>query len=289
MKSMTGFGSAQADAVGYHIVVELKSVNGRFLKISTKLPASLAFFEVELETLLKTRLRRGSVNVSVYLRDSAADALVTVNEPVVRAYQEIFARLGLAHESMAHLPGVLGPPRGEREELPPELAPAVTACVREALENLVQMRAREGAALVTVLRDLCDSIDAARLAVRGRAPHVVADYQQRLRQRLATLLAGVDSGNIDLDPQLLAREVALFADRSDVTEEVDRLAAHLQQVRALFVQDGEAGRTLEFLAQEMHREVNTIGSKSVDAELSRWVVGLKADVERFKEQVANVE
>ena len=287
MKSMTGFGAARCDVAGYHVVVEAKSVNGRFLKITAKMPSTMSAFESQLEARVKERIRRGSVHISIFLQRTAADALVQVNEDVIRAYQGVFTRLGLTHERFAMLPGVLGPTQTERHEpLSAELMPAISACVEEALSGLLAMRQHEGDALRAILQDLCVQIAAGAGTVRTRAPHVVTEYQHKLHGRLEMLLAGVEGS---IDPQQLAREVAVYADRCDVTEEVDRLGAHLQQTTELLQEAGEIGRTLEFLAQEMHREVNTIGSKSADPALSRCVIQLKSDVERFKEQVANVE
>ena len=284
---MTGFGSARRDLPDCQVVVEARAVNGRFLKTTTKLPSHLNVLEAPLEARAKARLRRGSLALSVFVARGGPEALVRVNESVVRAYQEVFARLGLVGDCIPMLPGVMGGSgSAEREEVSEALLGAVQACADEALTQLLEMRRREGQALVTVLADLCDRLDANRAQVRDRAPTVVAEYQTRSHGRLNALLSGAD---LPVDDAVLAREVAVFADRCDVTEEVDRLGAHLAQVRGLLEDGGEVGRTLEFLAQEMHREVNTIGSKSSDTLLSRVVVQMKADVERFKEQVANVE
>lgn len=286
LMSMTGFGTARKDTGEATVVVEVRSVNGRFLKTNFKVPASLSGLEAQLETLVKKKLRRGSVTVNVFITTLNAEQLVRINESVVRAYQATFARLGLNTDCIPTLPGVVDRANHERTELPFELLSVVESCTQEALEQLCVMRAREGKALVELLTDLCTRLDTECAAVRERAPAVVIEYQQRLHTRIAQLLGGVEG---PVDPQFLAREVAIFADRCDITEEVDRLGAHLDQVRGLLQAGGEAGRTLEFLAQEMHREVNTMGSKSADSELSRHVVCLKSDVERFKEQVANVE
>lgn len=286
LSSMTGFGTARKETEDATVVVEVRSVNGRFLKTNFKVPTSLSGLENQLEGHVKHKLRRGTVTVNVFITASAAEALVRVNEPVVRAYQDAFKRLGLNTDCIPTLPGVIERGNHDRTELPFELLSAVEACTQQALEQLCEMRAREGKALMELLGDLCTRLDAGRAAVRERAPAVVLEYQHRLHARINQLLQGLEA---PVDAQFLAREVAVFADRSDITEEVDRLGAHLTQVRGLLKSGGEAGRTLEFLAQEMHREVNTMGAKSADSELSRHVVQLKADVERFKEQVANVE
>ena len=289
LKSMTGFGTARCTVAGYDLVVEAKAVNGRFLKTSVKLPNFLAAQESALEGVMKAHLRRGSVTLSVFasrVQDAAADAVaaVQVNEAIVRGYQAVFKRLGVSGDSIPMLPGVIG--QSDRNDVAPALVQALLACATQALEQLDAMRQREGAALAAVLRELCAQVETTRQAVGVRAPRVLTEYQSKLQQRLAALLAGSD---LPVEPAVLAREVAVFADRSDITEELDRLGVHLVQVGLHLSQAGEVGRTLEFLAQEMNREVNTLGSKSADSEISQRVVQMKGDLERFKEQVANVQ
>ena len=282
--SMTGFGAARREIAGLAVNVEARSVNGRFLKVAPRLPARLAARELEVEAAVKRRVRRGSLSLTVTVREQRPEALVSVNEDVVRAYQAVFRRLGVSEEPLAQLPGVLG---AEPEPLGDEAFAVVLAAIDVALDDLVAMRRREGETLAATLVGLCDAMAAAAQAVRGRAPAVVGEFRQRLSERLGRLVDGF--GSSPLDAQLLAREVAVLADRSDITEELDRFASHLEQVRALLARGDEAGRTLEFLTQELLREANTMGSKSADGEITRAVVGLKADIERFKEQIANVE
>ena len=283
LRSMTGFGGAvrETDAVAVH--VEVKSVNGRFLKTNVRVPAGLSSREPEIEARVRGVLRRGTVSVTVHVQPRKAEALVSVNEEVVRAYQHVFRKLGLSEERIPTLPGVLG--SGPNPASPEEWA-LVDGALEGALAQLVAMRDREGAALGQVLTASLDRIEAGAGEVRARAPEVVREYQRKLSERLESLLA---PGVAAPDPDALAREVALYADRADVTEEVERLGAHIAQARTLLSDGGEVGRTLEFLAQEMHREVNTIGSKSSDTEISRAVVQLKTELEKVKEQVANIE
>ncbi|MEZ4270340.1 MAG: YicC/YloC family endoribonuclease [Myxococcota bacterium] len=281
---MTGFGAARGNLANYEVSVELKSVNGRFLKIHSKLPPNMASRELEAEGLLKSRLRRGSVTLSLRARCTDPEGLVTINDDVVRAYQSHFRRLGLSEERIPQLPGVLNQ---EREEAPDDsLWQAMAEIIAEALGELVRMREREGGALKTMIEQLCAAIETLRLQVKSRSTVVVTEYQAKLQQRLEVLLA---DSQISLDSQQVAREVAILADRSDVTEEIERLGAHLTQISQLLNKGGEMGRQLDFLAQEMLREANTIGSKSADAEISRYVIDLKTEIERVKEQVANIE
>ncbi len=282
--SMTGFGRAQTECAGHQIAVEIKSVNGRFFKVFCKLPTSLQTHEGTVEQQVRGRLARGSVSVHVRLTRGAHHTPVRINEAAVRAYQESFARLGLCADSIATLPGVLQ--AGDEGPDTVEAGAALAKAVSTALDALEGMRRAEGAALVQVLQSLCDRIAGLLEDVRLRAPVVVREYQSKLHERLRHLLA---DATVSLDPGFLAREVAVFADRCDITEEIDRLATHLQQIRNKLSQADECGRTLDFLSQEMHREVNTMGSKSADATLSLCIVDLKADIERFKEQAANIE
>lgn len=283
IRSMTGFGSGRSEGAGVSAAAELKSTNGRFLKLTLKLPSALAAHEQDLEALVRARLRRGSVALKLELRREKPEALVSVDEGVVRAYQAAFRRLGISEAPLATLPGVLG---AVRDEVGDEALAVVRAAVSAALDELVAMRQREGQSLAAFLRATCDDIEALAAAIRRRAPAVVREYRDKLEARIAALVEGFGT---PVDAQLVAREVAIFADRSDITEELDRLASHLAQVRELLAGSGEAGRTLEFLGQEMLREANTVGSKSADAELGRAVVQLKTEVERFREQIANVE
>jgi uncharacterized protein (TIGR00255 family) len=190
----------------------------------------------------------------------------------------------LSTDTIPLLAGVIG--GNEAQELTGAEKAVVEEAATAALDALVAMRGREGRALAELVAGICDRIARLAAEVRSRAPAVVREYQQKLRDRLAALLA---DGEAAVDPQLVAREVAIFADRCDVTEEVDRLDAHLQQISELIAGPDSAGRKLDFLGQELLREANTIGSKSADAEIAHLVVELKAAVDQLKEQAANVE
>jgi len=284
VSSMTGFGASSREFPGFALSVEVKSVNGRFLKVGIKGPGALASREHELEGLIKRRLHRGTVSMTVHFERQDAESMVAVNEDVALAYHSIFQRLGLPPQNVAQLPGVVG--HAQRAKLDEEQWAALLDVAGEALSALIEMRDREGTELKRVVLDLCNSIQQRRMAVSERAPAVVYEYQRRLEEKITALLDGSDTV---IDSSSLAREIAIFAERSDVTEELDRLGAHLTQAKEMLSKGGEIGRPLEFLAQEMLREVNTIGSKSSDREISQAVVLLKADVERIKEQVANIE
>lgn len=285
LRSMTGFGAAKLDDEAVQITVEARSVNGRFLKVSLKAPPALAHREAELEGLAREQLRRGSVSLSIHFRRKHVEPAAIINEEAARAYVEVFERLGLPLDAVPTMPGVLTGSRDD--ELGDEEWGMVEGLTRQALKQCALMREREGRALSSVLGKACARIDELRAELVSRAPSVVTEHQARLKERVRALLADQP---ISLDDQHLAREVAIFADRSDITEELDRLGAHVAQVRALLATGGEnAGRTLDFLSQELLREANTIGSKSSDVRMAKAVIELKAEIERFKEQSANVE
>ncbi|MEE8409046.1 MAG: YicC/YloC family endoribonuclease [Myxococcota bacterium] len=284
LKSMTGFGAARREQEGLRVSAEVRAVNGRYLKISVNVPSLVRSRDTEIESLIRKRLARGSVTVSVQVKLTDPERLVAIDEDLAAAYQKSFRRLGLNEDSIPLLPGVVG--GCESEELSDQEAAAVIGTVDDAVAELVAMREREGKALRDLLTCMCDRIVDLCASVRARAPVVAQEYKQKLHDRLARLLAGGEAG---VDPQLVAREVAVFADRCDVTEEVDRIGGHLVQIREQFDNSTAAGRKLEFLGQELLRESNTMGSKSGDTEISRLVIEMKSLVEQFKEQAANVE
>lgn len=282
--SMTGFGAAGRQQGALEVRVEIRSVNGRFLKVTVKAPSQLNPRISDLERLCKEHLARGSVMLAVFLQRRDPESLVSVDEDVVKAYQTIFGRLGIPLEPLATLPGVLA--QGPAEELSEEEWQLVATTVTEALDKLVEMRRVEGEGLARAVAVIVHNMESSEAAARERAPAVVQEYSTRLAARLNTLLAESEAS---VDGDALAREVAVFADRSDITEELDRLCMHLEHLNNVMEEGGAVGRKLDFIAQEMLREVNTVGSKSADAELGRLVVDLKSDVERVKEQVANIE
>jgi uncharacterized protein (TIGR00255 family) len=281
---MTGYGSGRDDGSFGIVDVEVKSVNARFSKVSIRAPSTLAARESDIEQQTLKTVKRGNVAVTVSLRSRSTQTPATINEEVALAYQAVFKRLGLPEQGIPQLPGVIlsqAPEAASDEEWR-----AVGRALDRALQGLASMRDKEGAALADVLSRSADKLGELREQVVARIPVVVKEHQTKLKERLDTLLEG---SGMAIDPATLAREVAVLADRSDVTEELDRLASHLKQTRELLVSKEPVGRTLEFVAQEMLREVNTIGSKSADAQLARLVIDMKSEVERFKEQVANVE
>lgn len=294
--SMTGFGEAAGDAGGVHFALELRSLNNRYFKFTSRLPEELGTLDAELETHLRKRVGRGSFALAVKIRVTDAQAASTINDNVLLGYLDHLEtlRTRIADDTvrieltqLLSLPGVLLPTTTDADFLD-KARPLLLSLLDTALGRLVVMRQTEGRALIDDLKKHLAVIRARAQAVAERAPHVVDEYHARLRNRVEELIAKAE---LDMDKTDLAREVAIFADRSDIAEELNRLNGHIDQFEAkLNEADGEpAGRTLDFIAQELLREANTIGSKSNDAQINRAVVEIKSAIDRIKEQVQNVE
>jgi uncharacterized protein (TIGR00255 family) len=293
MKSMTGYGRSECTRAGLKVTVEVSSVNRRQSELSLGLPRELEALEPRIREEINRRIARGRLSVRVTLQSGAQAVLgsAMINRPLAQAYARELAELArdlrlaanLTLDTLVRLPGVVQ--GDERLGDPDAVWPAVNEALGGALDGLLRMRAREGAYLA---RDLARRVGAMRkLAnrLRRHAPGVARRYRDALMQRLrAAGLEAVDPG----DARLL-KEMALFAERSDITEELTRLQSHFQQFDDCRAATEPVGRTLDFLAQEMNREINTIGSKANDAAISRAVVALKAELERFREQAQNVE
>ena len=290
MRSMTGCGRSQQREGTWEVTVELKAVNHRFLDIACRLPRSLAFLEEIVRKTLNARLRRGHVDVFVTVaRTDASDRQVQVDEALAAAYRDAAVRLaevlGRAQSlDLAQLMAMEGVVTVTESDMDEEAVSA--ACRRamdEAIDQLCAMREREGESLRADLTVHLDAAAALRENILLRAPKVVEDYRTRLQQRLAQL--GADG----VEPQRVAQEVAIMADRCAIDEELSRLESHIGQLRAYLDTKGEIGKKLDFLIQEMNREANTIGSKASDAQIAQQVVDLKSEIEKLREQVQNVE
>jgi len=290
IRSMTGFGAGRGAVNGEEIDVEVRSVNHKYCEVKVRMPRELAALEHEVVRSVKERLARGGVDVAV--RRMASGSLVSprvdvgLAESYARAFAEVQARLGLPGPiTLAEIIAAEGVVRLDERVLDLDtVGEALRRAVAAALGQLVAMRAREGEALARDLSSRLDVLEGLVERIGALAPQAVESYRTRLSERIAELTRGVA-----LDPARLAQEVAIFADRTDVAEEITRLRSHAAQVRALLDVSEPAGRKLDFLVQEMHREANTIGSKSQHAGIAGLVVALKAEVERMREQVQNVE
>ncbi|MDR7543297.1 MAG: YicC/YloC family endoribonuclease [Armatimonadota bacterium] len=289
---MTGFGTATADVPGGRLAVEVRSVNHRYSEIQIRMPRELAGLEDRARALVAERVRRGRVEVIV-TREEGARRARTVRADVelaagyARALRALASEIGVPDQvtlaQIASLPDVL---RVEEERADAEaLWTAVEAAIRAAADGLVAMRVSEGARLADDLAGRVGRLEVMVDAVARRAPEVVRAYAERLRARVTELLA-----QAPVDEARIANEVALFAERSDIAEELTRLRSHLAQFRQTLTEDGgAAGRKLEFLLQEMSRETNTVGSKANDLEITRMIIAMKGELESMREQVQNVE
>lgn len=291
--SMTGYGSAQGVDDGTNYAVELRALNHRYFKLSIKLPEHLQFTEPAIEKLLRRRINRGSVACVVRTRGESAVGAGQINAAALTHYLQQLAGVKLPKgmqadldlATMALLPGVCEPPSGD-EAKQERQQKTVLDLLGQAIDTLVAMRRTEGEVLRNDLQSIASSIRGELENVKSRAPAVVEEYHERLRTRVTMLM---EKGGFELQQDGLMREVAVFAERCDISEEVVRLAAHLDQVDELCNSDQPVGRTLDFLTQELLREANTIGSKSNDAGIARGVVTMKGLIDRMKEQVQNVE
>lgn len=291
VRSMTGFGTSEARGDTLSVSVEVRTVNNRHLKVTTRLPALIEPLARDVEELAKERLTRGTVWIAVNVSRASGNAPGRIVSSVLADYALQFAEaaalLGRDEppplDALLRLPGVV---EAEGEHTLDDAERDLTlGAVREALGSLTAMREAEGAILVDALGELIDGMERDALRVEERVPVALLEHRDRLRERLNALLEGATA----VPDEFLAREVALLADKSDVAEEVQRLRSHVTQVRDTLATGGPVGRRLDFLAQELGREANTIGSKSSDVELARAVIDLKLAVERLKEQAANLE
>ena len=291
IKSMTGYGKADTTSETGRIIVEIRSVNHRYGEISIKIPRTLMPFENEVRKCVAGSLKRGKIEVFIQLGGGGcATSLPVLNMQLAKAYHELFTRM---KESLGlHEPVTLNLIASQKEVLglgesggPAEiLQHELLAAVRDAVDNLDAMRWREGKALMEDLVGRRESLSTLIAQVAERAPQVVIDATKRLKERVEQLAgeSGVDEGR-------LAQEIAFMADRNDITEELVRFGSHLRQFDETLLLDEPVGRKLDFLLQELNREVNTIGSKANDAEITCCVVQLKAELEKIREQIQNIE
>lgn len=295
IRSMTGFGEASAQIQGVHYFVEIRSLNNKYFKGVIRLSEAFQSLEAELESVLRQKLTRGTITLIATCNDSSASAAYTVNQAALGRYIEqlksmpqiLGGELKLDMAALLSLPGVLQPPADEEDRLL-RARQAFTTIVNKACDALIAMREREGKMLVDELLQQRQFIEQRLARIRERCPAVIADYEQRLKSRIEMLLQGHDAR---VDAVDLIREIAVYAERTDIAEEVTRLTGHLEQFGQLLTakEDRPVGRTLDFLAQEMLREANTIASKSPDGETSRLIVEIKGAIDRIKEQAQNVE
>lgn len=291
IKSMTGYGRVEALCDGRNIVVEAKSVNHRFLEIALRTPAALYPLEMEYKKKIGERFKRGRLDVSIRLEGEGAEpSRVNLNLEVARNTFDVLTRLKnelnlqepVSLQNLIGFRDIFSPPA--ETQLDAGVLNAVENTLHEALSMLVHMRQDEGIALFSDMQMRLRAIQDIMETIRLRAPQVVLEYQKRLAERTKDLMAG-----LEIDVARLAQEVAIMADRCDITEEIVRMQSHISQFEALLQSEEAEGRKIDFLLQEMNREINTIGSKSSDVDIARQVIEVKSELGKLREQAQNIE
>lgn len=291
LKSMTGYGKGEAATPNGNFTVEIRSVNHRYGEISVRMPRSFYAFENEVKRQAASVLKRGKIDISVQWEEAAAaNAAPQLDMAVARGYYEAYSRLAKELNLPQDAPpsfimsqkGVMKEVAGSIDET--ELLPMLLAAVQAAVAALDGMRIREGEALSQDLQARRSQVAELSALIGERTPQVVTEYRLKLKARLEQLLEGAE-----MDENRLFQEVALMADRCDITEELVRLSSHFSQFDEALRSSEPVGRKLDFLMQELNREVNTIGSKSNDAGITNLIIQIKAEMEKMREQVQNVE
>ena len=291
VKSMTGYGRAREMRNGRDITVEVRSVNNRYLDCTVKMPRAYIFAEDRIKARVQQAISRGKVDVFVTIDASAADeAVVAVNEPLARGYYEALTRLKtmfslpgeVTPEVLAKFPDVLAVTKAEEDV--EAIAADICAVLDDALAAYNDMRAVEGEKLAADVAGRVTTIETVVGRVEERSPQTVAAYRQRLEAKMQEVLQSTT-----IDESRILTEAAIFADKIAVDEETVRLRSHIAQLRAMLASDEPVGRKLDFLIQEVNRECNTIGSKCSDLTIAQDVVNMKAEVEKIREQVRNME
>lgn len=293
IRSMSGYGRGQAENDALRVAVEIRSVNHRFCRVALHFPSELAFFEAPARRLIRERVERGKVDVAATVSGPKGNPMVQIDRPLAESYLRALAELGaelgipgnIELARVAELPGVIAVQSTPKVEPERDLA-AAEAALRQALEALDSMRTSEGEHLAEDIRHRLEQIGSVATRLGEVAEELPARYRDQLHRRIETLCVEMEG---DLDAVRLAQEVAYYADRSDITEELVRLRSHVDKGREILDAGGPVGRSLEFLLQELHREVNTIGSKAKVMDVSEIVVDVKSELERIREQVQNLE
>lgn len=296
--SMTGFGAATLSDETLTVSVELKSVNNRYFKLAIRVSEGFTALEPKVETLVRDSVERGTVNASIRIRRRRQSGEFQLDLSVLQSYFEqlldLDASLGLAGETqhprldlLAALPGAVIEADRDLSELDHQRVwNVLEQATRQALDKMQEMRRTEGDSMARELRRNVQNLRDLLAGVERLAPNVASQYRLRLTERIEKIMS---ENNLTLDPADLVREIALFADRCDVSEEIVRFRSHLEQFETTLDDKRSCGKKLDFLTQELYRETNTIGSKANDAEITRHVVEMKTEIERIREMVQNVE
>ena len=291
IKSMTGFGKGEIKFQGGSIIVEIKTVNHKFFDASLKLPETIAPFEDRIKEVLQKKISRGKINANIiYDNSGSKDEVITINRKLAKSYYKGLVGLkkylglkdALGVKDMVMLPGVINYEATQRNLT--VLWPKIEKAILSALDSLLTDRKKEGKA---IYRDFCkrtDDISKMLSEIKSRAHLNIQEYRQRFAQRIKDLTSGheIDKGRLEM-------EVAIFAKNSDISEEIARLKNHLANFKRTIALNGEAGKKIDFIAQELHREINTIGSKASDFKISKNVIEIKGEIEKIREQAKNIE
>lgn len=291
LKSMTGFGRYEDVTPGYKISVEMKAVNHRYLDMNIKMPKKFNYFEAAIRNLLKSRLQRGKVDVFITYEDyTEGNLCLKYNRTLAGEYVEYFRQMAeefgipndLSASRLAGCPEVLTMEQAPDDE--EQLWGILSKALEQAADRFVESRETEGERLKNDLLAKLDYMDSLVVYIESRAPQILADYRTRLEEKVRELLEGAD-----IDDSRIAAEVVVYADKVCVDEELVRLKSHIETTRAELLSGGTVGRKLDFIAQEMNREANTILSKSTDLSVSDRAIALKTEIEKVREQIQNIE
>lgn len=291
LKSMTGFGRAVEEIDGYVITVEIKSVNHRYFDFSSRIPRQYGFLDDKLKSYINSRVSRGKVEcyVSVEALDTE-DAAVVINKTLASAYVEALKELSEEYSLkedfgtafVSRLPDVFVLKKADEDE--EKIWQLVKSVTDEAIEKFIQMRAVEGAKMKEDVASRAEYILDCVSFIEERSPQTVKEYNDKLVERVHEII-----GDVSLDEQRIIQEVAIYADKVAVAEETVRLRSHIAQLKTFLESEEPIGRKMDFLVQEINRETNTIGSKANDVDIARKVVDIKAEVEKIREQIQNIE
>lgn len=293
-RSMTGFGRGQAIAADRKCSVEIKSINSKYCDIQIRLPKILNGLENRIREMTANTLNRGKIDIFIYYEDNTADSkIVTVDLPLVHAYRQAFEEISgiigsperVSASQIAKMNDVLQVESAQVDE--EAVWTLLSAALSEALRAIGIMREKEGDSLVFDVRNKCAVLESFRQKILERAPFVSEEFRDRLRTRI-TDLAG-DLAKALIDEQRLAMEVAVFADKCAIDEELVRLDSHIGQLQSTLLEKQAVGKKLDFILQEMNREINTIGSKANDITITKCVVEMKTELEKIREQIQNIE
>lgn len=291
IRSMTGFGRAQISVEGYNITAEIRSVNNRYFDFSAKMPRTFSFLEEKVKNLLSTEISRGKVECALQIETTADESvIVSVNEPLaagyIKAVEEISEKFNVKNDltalSVARFSDVLSITKAPVDE--DDLWQKVQVAVKEALSQFIAMRETEGEKLKKDVLSRADTIIENVAYIEERSPETVKAYSEKLLERMKTVL-----GDTQVDESRILTEAAIYADKVAVAEETVRLRSHIDQLHSMLDSSEAVGRKLDFLVQEINREANTIGSKAQDVDIARRVIDIKAEVEKIREQIQNIE